>query len=122
MYKTASLLQKEGVLVALSAGTADMAEAEIRNLPYHAAQSIAYGLPMEEGLKMITLNPATILGVADRLGSLEVGKEATIIVTTGDLLDIRSNVREMWIGGQSVALETRHTRLYEKYRNRPRGN
>ena len=122
MYKTASLLQKEGVLVALSAGTADMAEAEIRNLPYHAAQSIAYGLPMEEGLKMITLNPATILGVADRLGSLEIGKEATIIVTTGDLLDIRSNVREMWIGGQSVALETRHTRLYEKYRNRPRGN
>jgi imidazolonepropionase-like amidohydrolase len=120
LFASAATLQKAGVLVALSAGVHDMAEADIRNLPYHAAQAVAYGLPAAEALRMITLNPARILGVEDRLGSLETGKEATLVLANGDLLDIRSNVKELWMAGQPVSLETRHTRLYEKYRNRPR--
>lgn len=119
-FRLPGLLQQAGVLVALSVGIGDMNEAEIRNLPYHAARAVAFGLSPEDALKSITLNPARLLGVADRLGSLEVGKEATLIATTGDLLDIGSNVRQMWIAGRPVSLETRHTRLYDKYRARPK--
>ncbi len=68
----------------------------------------------------MTLYPAQIAGVADRLGSIEAGKEATLIAVDGDLLDIRTNVKQMWIAGKEVSLESRHTRLYEKYKNRPR--
>ncbi len=119
MFRTPAVLQKEGVLFAISTGIGDMNETEIRNLPFHAAQAVAFGLAPEEGLKSITLAPAQILGVADRFGSLEKGKEATLLATSGDLLDIRTNVRQLWIAGQSVSLENRHTRLYEKYRGRP---
>jgi len=60
--------------------------------------------------------------VADRLGSIEIGKVATLFVTDGDVLDIRSNVKRMWIAGNEVSLESRHTRLYEKYKSRPKTN
>ena len=118
-FHAPAALQEAGVTVALSAGTGEMSETEVRNLPYHAAQAVAYGMRREEALKTITLNPAKMFGVADRLGSIEKGKEATLIATDGDLLDIRSHVKLMWIAGQPVSLETRHTRLYEKYRRRP---
>ena len=72
----------------------------------------------EEALKAVTLYPAEILGVADRLGSLQVGKEATLIVTDGDPLDIRSHVVRAFIAGREIDLSSRHTRLYEKYRDR----
>jgi imidazolonepropionase-like amidohydrolase len=94
----------------------------VKNLPYEAAQAAAFGLPADEALKTITLYPAQIAGVADRLGSIEAGKDATIVVTDGDLLDIRSNVKRMWIAGKEVSLESRHTRLYEKYKGRPKTN
>lgn len=118
-FRVPGLLQQAGVLLAISVGIGDSNETEIRNLAHHAAQAVAFGLPPEEALKAITLNPARILGISDRLGSLEVGKEATLIAVTGDLLDIRSNVRQMWIAGRPVNLESRHTRLYDKYRARP---
>ena len=73
-----------------------------------------------EGWRGLTLHPARMLGVADRLGSIEVGKEASLIAVTGDILDIRAQVKHLWIAGREVSLESRHTRLYEKYRNRPR--
>ena len=79
----------------------------------------AFGLPEEEALKGITLYPAEILGVGDRIGSIETGKEATMFAADGNILDIRSNVKRMWIGGKEVSLESRHTRLYEKYKARP---
>ena len=63
---------------------------------------------------------AEVAGVADKLGSIEAGKEATLFVADGDILDIRSNVKRMWIAGKEVSLESRHTRFYEKYKNRPR--
>ncbi|MCZ6775306.1 MAG: amidohydrolase family protein [Ignavibacteria bacterium] len=91
-----------------------------RNLPYHAAMAAAYGLPKEEALKAITLYPAQIFGVADRIGSLEVGKDATLIVTTGDPLEIINNVEMEFIQGRKIDLTSRHTMLYEKYKEKYR--
>jgi imidazolonepropionase-like amidohydrolase len=91
-----------------------------RNLPYHAAMAAAFGLPKEEALKAITIAPARIFGVADRVGSLEVGKDATLIVTTGDPLEIMSNVEMEFIQGRRIDLTSRHTMLYEKYREKYR--
>lgn len=118
-FRLPAQLHQAGVLLALSVGIGDSNETEVRNLAHHAAQAVAFGLPAEEAVKAVTLNPAKILGVADRIGSIEVGKDATLIALTGDLLDIRNNVRQMWIAGQAVNLENRHTRLYDKYRARP---
>ena len=72
----------------------------------------------DEALKGLTLYPAQIAGVADRLGSLEPGKDATLFAVDGDLLDIRANVTHFWFAGNELSLDTRHTRLYEKYRKR----
>lgn len=91
-----------------------------RNLPYQAAQAAAYGLPKEEALKAITLYPAQIFGVADRIGSLEVGKDATLIVTTGDPLEIVTQVEMEFIQGRKVDLTSKHTMLYEKYNEKYR--
>ena len=115
-FRAPSVLTEAGVKVAFSGGGAAL----VKNMPYAAAQAAAFGLPADEALKGITLYPAQIAGVADRLGSIEVGKDATLFVTDGDILDIRSNVKRMWIGGDEVSLENRHTRLYEKYKNRPK--
>lgn len=89
-----------------------------RNLPYQAATAAAYGLPKDEALKAVTLYPAQILGVADRVGSLEVGKDATLIVTTGDPLETFSNVEREYIQGRNVDLTSRHTMLYDKYKTK----
>lgn len=115
-FSAAGGLSRAGVKVVFSGSGGSL----VKNLPYTAAQAVAFGLPAEEALKALTLYPAQLAGVADRLGSIEVGKDATFFVTDGDLLDIRSNVKRMWIGGREVSLESRHTRLYEKYRNRPK--
>ncbi|MDZ7289622.1 MAG: amidohydrolase family protein [candidate division KSB1 bacterium] len=89
--------------------------ANVRNLPYQAATAAAYGLPKEEALKAITLYPAQILGVADRVGSLEVGKEATLLVTDGDPLEISTQVLHEYIQGRKIDLGNKHRALYEKY-------
>ncbi|HLB01102.1 MAG TPA: amidohydrolase family protein, partial [Bacteroidota bacterium] len=91
-----------------------------RNLPYQAAAAAAYGLPVDEALKAITLYPAKILGIDDRVGSLETGKDATLIVTTGNPLEITSNVEMEFIRGKSIQLTSRHTHLYDKYREKYR--
>ncbi|MGH8003179.1 MAG: amidohydrolase family protein, partial [Limisphaerales bacterium] len=89
--------------------TGDGGASNERNLPYHAAMAAAYGLPKDAALKAITLFPAEIFGVADRMGSLDVGKDATLIVTTGDPLEITSNVEMEFIQGKKVDLTSRHT-------------
>jgi imidazolonepropionase-like amidohydrolase len=119
-FRAPEILRKAGVKVIFSEGLGGAAATTIRNLPYSAAQAVAFGLPEDEALKGITLYPAEILGVADRLGSLEAGKDATFFAADGDILDIRSNVKRMWIAGKEVSLESRHTKLYEKYKSRPR--
>ncbi len=86
-----------------------------RNLPYQAGTCSAFGLPREEALKAITIYPAEILGVADKVGSIEPGKDATLIVTTGDPLEIPTQVVYEFIQGRKVDLSNRQTKLYEKY-------
>ncbi len=119
-FSAPGVLSKAGVRVIFSMGPSSFNAAMVRNLPYSAAQAIAFGLPEEEALKGITLYPAQFLGVADRLGTIEPGKDATLLVCDGDIFDIRSNVKRMWISGKEVSLDSRHTRLYEKYKNRPK--
>jgi imidazolonepropionase-like amidohydrolase len=117
-FKTPGILHRAGVKVIFTEGGRFEASM-VRNIPYAAAQAVAFGLPADEALKGITLYPAEVLGVDDRLGSIAAGKEASLFVADGDILDIRSQVKRMWIAGQEVSLSSRHTRLYEKYRARP---
>jgi imidazolonepropionase-like amidohydrolase len=91
-----------------------------RNLPYHAASCAAFGLPKEEALKAVTIYPAQIFGVADRLGSLEVGKQANVIITDGDPLELRTNVKRVFIAGEEISMDSRHTLLYRKFSARPK--
>lgn len=91
-----------------------------RNLPYEAAMAAGYGLPREEALKAITLYPAQIFGVADRVGSLEVGKDATLIVTDGDPLETPTQVEAAFVQGRRVDLDNRHKRLGRKYEEKYR--
>jgi imidazolonepropionase-like amidohydrolase len=116
-FKAPGVLQQAGVTVLFGVGRDASFE---RNLPYTAAQAIAFGLPEAEALKGLTLYPAQLMGVVDRLGSIEAGKDATLFVCNGNIFDLRANVTRMWIAGKEVSLENRHTRLYEKYKNRPK--
>jgi len=118
-YAAPGILQQAGVKLVF--GLSSYRGSLVKNLPYDAAQAVAFGLPADEALRGITLYPAQVAGVADRLGSIEAGKDATLFVTDGDVLDIRSNVKRMWIAGKEVSLDSRHTRLYEKYKGRPKG-
>jgi imidazolonepropionase-like amidohydrolase len=92
-----------------------------RNLGHEAAVSAAYGLPRDEALKGVTIYAAQLLGVADRVGSIEAGKVADLIVTNGDPLELTTHVEQVYIGGRAISMETRHTRLFRKYDQRPRG-
>jgi imidazolonepropionase-like amidohydrolase len=118
-FKAPEVLHQAGVTVAFSIGPTSFNAALAKNLPYLASQAIAFGLPESEALKGITLYPARILGMDKRIGSIQAGKEATLFVCDGNIFDIRANVKRLWIAGQEVSLESRHTRLYEKYKNRP---
>jgi imidazolonepropionase-like amidohydrolase len=91
----------------------------VRNLPYQAATAVAFGLPYDEALKAITLNPAQIWGVSDKVGSIEEGKSADLMVTDGDPLEAKTQVKQLFIKGKTVDLDNKQRRLYEKYLNRP---
>jgi imidazolonepropionase-like amidohydrolase len=116
LFSNAKVLHDNGVQFAIQSGDAH----NTRNLPYHAASCAAFGLPKEEALKAITIYPAQIFGVADRLGSLEVGKQANVIVTDGDPLEIRTNVLRVFIAGEDISMDSRHTLLYRKFEKRPK--
>jgi hypothetical protein len=91
-----------------------------RNLPNHAAMAVAYGLDADTAIKAITLWPAQILGVANQLGSLDAGKAATLIISSGDILEVSSNVEKAWIDGRAIDLSNKQTKLAEKYREKYR--
>jgi imidazolonepropionase-like amidohydrolase len=91
-----------------------------RRLGQQAANAVAYGLPYEEALKAVTLYPAQIFGLADQIGTLETGKIANVIVTTGDPLELTTDVRYLFIKGQLTSTDNKHKALYEKYLNRPK--
>jgi imidazolonepropionase-like amidohydrolase len=101
-------------------GASGSQPSNVRNLPYHAATAAAYGLPADEALKSVTLYAAQILGVAERIGSLEPGKDATLIVTTGDILEIPTHVTAAYLQGRAASLNDRHKRLWEKYKEKYR--
>jgi imidazolonepropionase-like amidohydrolase len=114
-FENARILYSAGVKIAFS--TQDYAN--VRNLPYHAAKAVAFGLPQEVGLRAVTLNTAEILGLGGEMGSIEVGKRADLIVTDGDPLQIVTNVERAFINGVEVSpADNKHTRLYEQFRNR----
>ena len=115
LFEAPSKLQKAGVKFAISTGNDG---AEVRDLPYHAGLASAYGLSKEEALKSVTLYPAQILGISDKFGSIEQGKTANIVVADGDLLEPRTNVRYLFINGRMLPLTSRHTELYERFKDR----
>ncbi len=106
---------KAGVKICF--GTFDVEFA--RNAPFEAAQAVAFGLPQEEALKALTINSAEILGAGSQIGSITEGKIADLILTDGDPLEAKTNIKEMFIAGKEVSLESRHTREYEKWMKRP---
>ena len=88
-----------------------------RNLPFHAGTAVAYGLPYEEAVRSLTLTPAIILGIEQLCGSLEVGKDATLFISKGDALDMKSNeLTHAFIQGREIDLSSKQTVLYEKYK------
>jgi len=115
LFEAPSKLQKAGVRFCISTGNDG---AEVRDLPYHAGIAGAFGLSKEEALKSVTLYPAQILGIADKVGSLEVGKIANVVVTDGDILDPRTNIKFLFINGKILPLTSRHTELYERFKDR----
>ncbi|MGH7678709.1 MAG: amidohydrolase family protein [Gemmatimonadaceae bacterium] len=114
-YSSAGKLHQAGVKFAISEGGG----AETRNLPYNAGMASAFGLPKDEALKSVTLYPAQILGVADKFGSIEVGKVANLVITTGDLLEARTDTKYLFIDGRPVPLSTKHTDLNDLFKDRP---
>ena len=90
-----------------------------RNLPYQAANAVAFGLPYEAALKAVTVNAAEIWGVADKMGSIDEGKWADLVITDGDPLETKTQIKQLFIKGKPVDLDNKHHRLYEKYLNRP---
>ena len=116
VYANPGVLARAGVQIAFRTNDAP----DSRNLPYNAALATAYGLDPDEAIRALTINAARMFGVADRLGSLEAGKVANVIVTTGDPLDVRTTMRYVFIRGQPMPFNDRHTRAYETWRNRPR--
>ena len=115
LFSNAKTLHDAGIPFAIQTSDAHNS----RNLPYNAASCAAFGLPKDVALKSVTLYPAQIWGVADRLGSLEVGKNASLILTDGDPLELRTNVRQVFINGEAIPMDSRHTLPYEKFKNRP---
>lgn len=110
-------LRSQGVRFCI---TGDGSASNSRNTAYHAANAAAYGLPKDEALKSVTLYAAQVLGIADKVGSLEVGKDATLIVTTGDPLEIPTLTERVFIQGKKIDLRDKHKQLYEKYKEKYR--
>ena len=113
--ETASKLQKAGVRFSISTGGDGTS---VRDLPWRAGMSAAHGLSKDEALKAVTLYPAQAMNVQEKLGSIEVGKMANIVVTEGDILEARSKTRFLFIDGRQVPLTSKHEDLYDLFRNR----
>lgn len=111
VYSLPAQLYKRGVKIVFASFDAH----NVRNLPYQAGYATAFGLPYDEALKAITLNAAETWGVADQLGSLDTGKTANVVVANGDPLDLRTDVKQVFIAGQEVPMTSRQTRLRDQY-------
>jgi imidazolonepropionase-like amidohydrolase len=115
-YKTPAALQKAGVLFCLN-DTHD--QSRFRNLAFNAGTAATYGLTKEQALSAVTLNAAKILGIEDKTGTLEPGKDANILIVNGDLLDMKSSViGQAFIQGRNVSLDNKGKQLYERYKHK----
>ena len=111
-FKLAAMFKREGILVGLT-----YTNQAYPNLPFAAGQTAAYGLTKEEALQTVTLNSAKILGIDDKTGSLEVGKDANIVVSTGDILDMATNnIEYAFIMGRNINLDNKHKQLYRRFK------
>lgn len=115
-YSLPARLAAAGVRYAISTGNSGAA---VRDLPYHAGMAAAHGLARDEALRAVTTYPAQIFGVGDRFGTIETGKVANLVVTTGDMLEARTDTRALFINGRPVPLDSKHTYLWEMFRDRP---
>ena len=111
VYSLPAQLYKRGVKIVFASYSAH----DVRNLPYQAGFATAFGLPYDEALKAVTLNAAEIWGVADQLGSLDVGKTANVVVANGDPLDVKTDVKQVFIAGREVPMTDRQVRLRDEY-------
>lgn len=114
-------LAAAGVTFCIADQGGGFSAANARNLPHHAGMAAAFGLSRDEALKSVTLYPARILGVGDRLGSIEVGKVADLQITDGDPLEDATHCEQVFIAGRPIPMESRQTRLLHKYDSKPRG-
>jgi imidazolonepropionase-like amidohydrolase len=114
-YQAAAELALAGITFAFATGD----NTNVRLLPYNAAMSVAWGLSRDDAIKALTINAAEILGVADRIGSLEAGKEANLVIAKGDPLEIRTPITHVVIAGRNVDLGNKHQALFERYIARP---
>ena len=115
-YKTAAMLQKAGVVFSIND---DDGQTRGRNLPFNAGTAATYGLGKEEALQAITLNAAKVLGIADKTGSIEVGKDANIVISDGDILDMRTSiVTDAFIQGRKIDLTDKQKLLYDRYKKK----
>ncbi len=111
VYRLPAELAKRGIKFAFASYDAH----DVRRLPYAAGYAVAFGLPYEEAMKALTIYPAEIWGVADRLGSLEAGKTANVVVASGDPLDVKTDVKRVFIAGREIPMQSRQTRLRDQY-------
>jgi len=115
-FRNVGELAGAGVLICFSTGS-DPALG--KDLTYHAARAVAFGLDRDEAIKALTINPAKIFGIDDRVGSLKVGKDADLFITTGDPLDLRSEVKHLFINGKDMDLGNWWQTLYDTWKKRP---
>ncbi|MDC0630038.1 amidohydrolase family protein [Flavobacteriaceae bacterium] len=121
-FKMAHLLVDAGVLVGLET-SGDMERMNSRNLPFYAGTTVAHGLTKAQALQLITLNTAQILGIDKNYGSIETGKSATLFISTGDALDMRTNnLTHAYIDGRSISLESHQTKLWKRYSKKYENN
>ena len=111
VYRLPAMLQQRGVKIVFASYDAH----NVRNLPYAAGYATAFGLPHDEALKAITLNAAEVWGVADQLGSLDAGKTANVVVASGDPLDVKTDVKQVFIAGREIPMTNRQTMLRDQY-------
>ena len=117
-YKNAKLLVDVGILVGLE-NAGDMERMQTRNLPFYAGTCAAWGLSKEQALQLISGNTAKILGIDQQYGTLEAGKSATLFISEGDALDMKSNLISLaFIDGRNISLESHHTKLYKRYKEK----
>ena len=115
LFEAPSKMQFAGVKYCIATGNGG---AEVRDLPYQAGLAGAFGLSKDDALKSVTLYAAEILGVADKMGSLDVGKVANVVVTDGDILEARTNIKYLFINGRLLPLTSRHTELFDSFKDR----